>query len=143
MKLFAKMLLMLLVAVMGMSVQSCSKEETKIVNSQVAYGRGDGSTIYYGDKSLSTIIYLSSANPQTVTEAEAAAVLALNSAVTAADQELQSYGAMTDSQAIKIYQNALKSFVSGKGYSGYLPIYRYDEGKEENKTEIGRITFSE
>ncbi len=144
MKLFSKMLLMLLVAVMGMSLQSCSKEETKIVNpTSVGYGRGELSTVYYGQKSVMSIITMAASNPKSVTEEEAAAALVFTNAVKAGDDELNNYAVMTDSQALKIYQNALKSLTSGKGYSGYLPIYRFDDNKESNKKEIGRINFSE
>ncbi len=134
---------MLLVAVMGMSLQSCSKEETKIVTQNVGYGRGELSTIYYGQKSVMSIITMAASNPKSVTEEEAAAALVFTNAVKAGDDELNNYAVMTDSQALKIYQNALKSLTSGKGYSGYLPIYRFDDNKESNKKEIGRINFSE
>ena len=144
MKLFSKMLLMLLVAVMGMSLQSCSKEETKIVNpTSVGYGRGELSTVYYGQKSVMSIITMAASDPKSVSEEEYAAAIVLTSAVATGDTELQSYASMTDSQAVSIYQKALKSLTSGKGYSGYLPIYRFDDNKESNKKEIGRISLSE
>ena len=130
-------MLMLLVAVMGLSVQSCSKEETKVVNpSNVSYGRGNLANVYYGGKSVVAIAL--STSP---TEEEKAAVSALNTALNAGDQELKNSGAMTDSQAVKIYKNAMKSLLSGKGYSGYFIIYRYDG--DDNEKEIGRITFTE
>lgn len=144
MKLLSNMLLMLLVAVMGMSMQSCSKEETKIVNpTDVGYGRGELSTVYYGQKSVMTIVTTAISSPQSVSEKEYTAALLFTSAVKDGDDELQSYAAMTDNQAVSIYQKALKSFTSGKGFSGYLPIYRFDKNSEANKKEIGRISFSE
>ncbi len=130
-------MLMLLVAVMGLSVQSCSKEETTVVNpTKVAYGRGNLANVYYGGKSVVDIAL----NPSR-TQEEAAAVSALNNAVSAGDQELKNSSALTDSQAVKIYNNAMKSLLSGKGYSGYFIIYRYDG--DDNEKEIGRITFTE
>ena len=130
-------MLMLLVAVMGLSVQSCSKEETKVVNpTNVAYGRSDLANVSYGGKSVVEIAL--STSP---TEEEKAAVSALNTALNAGDQELKNSGAMTDSQAVKIYKNAMKSLLTGKGYSGYFIIYRYDG--DDNEKEIGRITFTE
>ena len=144
MKLLSKMLLMLLVAVMGMSLQSCSKEETSIVNpTSVGYGRGELSTVYYGQKSVMTIITMAASNPKSVSEEEFAAATLLANAVSSGDNELQNWAYMSDDKAIQIYQQALKSLTSGKGYSGYLPIYRFEENKEANKKEIGRITFSE
>ena len=135
-------MLMLLVAVMGLSVQSCSKEETKVVNpTKVAYGRGELSTIYYGQKSVMTIITMAASGSQSVTEKEAKAAIFFANAVKTGDDELKSSAALTDSQAVKIYKNAMKSLVSGQGFSGYLPIYRYDE--DDNEKEIGRITFTE
>ena len=127
-------MLMLLVAVMGLSVQSCSKEETKVAN--VSYGRSNLANVSYGGKSVVEIAL--STSP---TEEEKAAVSALNTALNAGDQELKNSGAMTDSQAVKIYKNAMKSLLSGKGYSGYFIIYRYDG--DDNEKEIGRITFTE
>ena len=133
-------MLMLLVAVMGLSVQSCSKEETKVVNpTKVAYGRGELSTIYYGQKSVMTIITMAASGSQSVTEKEAKAAIDFANAVKTGDDELKT--ATMDSEAVKIYKNALKSLVSGQGFSGYLPIYRYDG--DDNEKEIGRITFTE
>ena len=135
---------MLLVAVMGMSLQSCSKEETSIVNpTSVGYGRGELSTVYYGQKSVMTIITMAASNPKSVSEEEFVAATLLANAVSTGDNELQNWAYMSDEKAVQIYQQALKSLTSGKGYSGYLPIYRFEENKEANKKEIGRITFSE
>lgn len=144
MKLLSKMLLMLLVAVMGMSLQSCSKEETSIVSpTSVGYGRGELSTVYYGQKSVMTIITMAASDPKSVTEEEFAAATLLVNAVSSGDNELQNWAYMSDDKAVQIYQQALKSLTSGKGYSGYLSIYRFEDNKEENKREIGRITFTE
>jgi hypothetical protein len=90
-----------------------------------------------------SIITMAASDPKSVSEEEYAAAIVLTSAVATGDTELQSYASMTDSQAVSIYQKALKSLTSGKGYSGYLPIYRFDDNKESNKKEIGRISFSE
>ena len=128
-------MLMLLVAVMGLSVQSCSKEETKVVNpSNVSYGRGNLANVSYGGKSVVDIALSSSR-----TKEEDDAVSALNKALNAGDQELKT--ATMDSEAVKIYKNAMKELLSGKGYSGYFIIYRYDG--DDNEKEIGRITFTE
>ena len=130
-------MLMLLVAVMGLSVQSCSKEETKVVNpSNVSYGRSNLANVSYGGKSVVDIAL----NPSR-TQKEDDAVSALNKALYKGDKELENSGAMTDSQAVKIYNNAMKSLLSGQGYSGYFIIYRYDG--DNNEKEIGRITFTE
>jgi hypothetical protein len=143
MKVLSKMLLMLLVAVMGLGVQSCTKEETTIVTTRVTYQRGDCSNVYYKGKNLMTIYNQASTNPQAVTDEEATALSVMNSALSAGDRALDSYDVLSDSQVMDIYKTAMKLLVSGEGYSGYLPIYRFDDGKEENKKEIGRITFTE
>ena len=117
MKLFSKMLLMLLVAVMGMSLQSCSKEETKIVNpTSVGYGRGELSTVYYGQKSVMSIITMA---------ARASFIVGSSLA------------------ARRSATGLLSEYDFPKSPFRQLTIYRFDDNKESNKKEIGRISFSE
>lgn len=138
MKKIQVMMFMLLVATMGITVQSCSKEETTIKYVNVAYGRGDLSTIYYENRDLVTI----AGDPESLSDEDAEKVLGLLNAIKSADQSMESssFDSMTDKKAVSIYQTALSSFVTGKGFSGYLLIFKIEDNK---KTEIGRVTFSE
>lgn len=131
MKKFQSMMLMLLVAVMGMAVQSCgSDEETTTVT--YTYSRKPLNNLTYNGKVLTSY-----------TEAEVQADAVLTSfglALVEADQSLQNQSYVSESSIMSIYRNALSPFTSGKGFEGYVLLVKQRTGG--NEEELGRITFT-
>ena len=136
MKKIQAMMLMLLVVVMGMSVQSCTKEETTIggVGVTVTWGRENPAyTIKYLGKYYAE--YLTEAGMSQLSESERAVLNAFAIAVSEADKEIDNSYNLTDSQVLNIYNTKVAPFKSGKGFEGYLLITK-------NSSELGRITFT-
>lgn len=137
-------MLMLLLVVMGMTVQSCSKEETKIVGGEtVAFLRDDFSkTLKFRGVDFSEFANEAAITKLAVEDQEL--VLLFLNAVAQGDKEVESLmvsgSVPSDSKVLSIYNNELSSFKSGKGFEGYIIISKTVNGGRA--TEIGRITFT-
>ena len=60
--------------------------------------------------------------------------------VNTADATMKASTGATDSFILSIYESALKSYKSGKGFEGYILITKSTNGGSD--TEVGRITFT-
>ena len=142
MKKIQSMMLMLLVVVMGMTIQSCEKEETKIVG---------GGVVTYSREPFTTTLKFKDVlceeyqNPMVLAQLTQDELLVFNTFATLVSQadnsmkNLDSSNA-TDSNVLNIYKSYLKEYQSGKGFEGYIKITKSTNGG--SPTEIGRITFT-
>ena len=135
------MMLMLLVVVMGMTIQSCEKEETKIIGGGVVtYSRESLTTLKFKD-----VLFEEYQNPMVLAQLTQDELLVFNTFATLVSQadnsmkNLDSSNA-TDSNVLNIYKSYLKEYQSGKGFEGYIKITKCTNGG--SPTEIGRITFT-
>ena len=139
MKKIQSMMLMLLVVVMGMTVQSCSKEETKISGSVVTYSRqAYNNTLKFKDRAVGD--YLDPTVYAQLSQSEGTDLNNFIALVNAADETLKASSDATDSFVLNLYEGALKSYKSGKGFEGYIQITKSTNGG--SSTEVGRITFT-
>jgi len=140
MKKIQSMMLMLLVVVMGMTVQSCSKEETKIIDGGiVTYSRqAYNNTLKFKDRAVGD--YLDPTVYAQLSQSEGADLNNFIALVNAADETLKASSDATDSFVLNLYEGALKSYKSGKGFEGYIQITKSTNGG--SSTEVGRITFT-
>ena len=132
MKKVQTLMLMLLVAVMGMTVQSCSKEETKTISGETEYFRKPLTDLNYKGKKVTDY------TAQEVAGDEVLGAFAV--ALSSADASMGSLSYGSDATIMKIYQNAMADFTYGKGFEGYILITKSDSGGSEK--EVGRITFT-
>ena len=132
MKKIQAMMLMLLLVVMGLSVQSCGSDETT-TNLAFVYTREPLDNLRYKDKVVSEY-----------TPSELAGdpvLLAFGEALVLADGSMGNLDGASDNTVMNIYKNALAPFTSGKGFEGYVLLMKSNlDGS--NKREIGRITFT-
>ena len=140
MKKIQSMMLMLLVVVMGMTVQSCSKEETKIIDGGiVTYSRqAYNNTLKYKDRAFGD--YLDPTVYAQLSQSEGADLNNFIALVNAADETMKASSSATDSYVLSIYEQSLKNYKSGKGFEGYILITKSKNGGSE--TEVGKITFT-
>ena len=117
MKKIQSMILMLLVVVMGMTVQSCSKEETKIIDGGiVTYSRqAYNNTLKFKDRAVGD--YLDHTVYAQLSQSEGADLNNFIALVNAADETLKASSDATDSFVLNLYEGALKSYKSGKGFA--------------------------
>ena len=132
MKKVQTLMLMLLVAVMGMTVQSCSKEETKTISGETDYFRKPLTDLNYKGKKVTDY------TAQEVAGDEVLGAFAV--ALSSADASMGSLSYGSDATVMKIYQNAMADFTYGKGFEGYILITKRDSGGSE--TEVGRVSFT-
>ena len=144
MKKIHSMMLMLLVAVMSLCVQSCSKEETTIPGSieRVTYSREDfSSSLKFQDRAMSA--YADVATVALLTQEQQQTLLAFFDAIKQGDSNLQSMveGGTTpsDSKVLNAYKKYLEDFTSGKGFEGYIKITKTKNG---DTSDVGTISFS-
>ena len=140
MKKIQSMMLMLLVVVMGMTVQSCSKEETKIIDGGiVTYSRqAFNNTLKFKDRAVDD--YRDATAYAQLSQNEIADLNNFIALVNAADETLKASNNASDSFVLSIYEEALKSYKSGKGFEGYIQITK--SINDGSPTEVGRITFT-
>ena len=124
-------MLMLLVAVMSLCVQSCSKEETTTVT--FVYSRQPLTELSYNGKAMTSMTEEYILADETLT--------AFGISLQAADQSAQKLDGANDNTFMNIYRSAFSSFTSGKGFEGYILFTKKKNGSD-NTEEIGRITFT-
>ena len=145
MKKIQSMMLMLLVAVMGMCVQSCGSDDDNTPSGgyeKVGYVREDfNNTLKFQGKYFSEF-----SKPETVAQlSESDQMLLLNflTSVKDADASLQEFvdGGATaaDSRVLSTYKKHLENFISGKGFEGYIKITKTKNG---DTSDVGTISFS-
>ena len=144
MKKIHSMMLMLLVAVMSLCVQSCSKEETTVPGSieRVAYTREDfSSSLKFQDRAMSA--YADVATVALLTQEQQKTLLAFFDAIKQGDSNLQSMvdGGTTpsDSKVLNAYKKYMEAFTSGEGFEGYIKITKTKNG---DTSDVGTISFS-
>jgi len=144
MKKIQSMMLMLLVAVMGLCVQSCGDDDNTPSGGyeKVGYVREDfNNTLKFQGKNFSEY-----SKPETVAQlSESDQMLLLNfiASVKDADASLQEFvdGGVTaaDSKVLSTYKKHLENFISGKGFEGYIKITKVKNG---DKSDVGTVTFT-
>ena len=135
---------MLLVAVMGLCVQSCGDDDNTPSGGyeKVGYVREDfNNTLKFQGKNFSEY-----SKPETVAQlSESDQMLLLNfiASVKDADASLQEFvdGGVTaaDSKVLSTYKKHLENFISGKGFEGYIKITKVKNG---DKSDVGTVTFT-
>ena len=125
-------MLMLLVAVMGMCVQSCgSDSDTTIVT--YVYSRQPLTNVSYNGKAMTSM-----------TEAEILADVTLTEfaiALQSADASAKQLVTASENDFLNIYRNAFAPFTSGKGFEGYILFTKTKSGSDKEE-ELARITFT-
>ena len=138
------MMLMLLVAVMGMCVQSCGDDDNTPSGGyeKVGYVREDfNNTLKFQGKNFSEF-----SKPETVaqlSESDQMVLLNFLTSVKDADASLQEFvdGGATaaDSRVLSTYKKHLENFISGKGFEGYIKITKVKNGMT---SDVGTVTFT-
>lgn len=131
MKKIQSMMLMLLVAVMGMCVQSCTKEETTTIG--YVYSRQPLTELLYNDKAMTSMTEEDILADQTLA--------AFGIALQAADNSAKQLVGASGDAFMNIYKNAFASFTSGKGFEGYILFTKSKLGSDYQE-ELGKITFT-
>ena len=144
MKKIQSMMLMLLVAVMGLCVQSCGDDDNTPSGGyeKVGYVRENfNNTLKFQGKNFSEY-----SKPETVAQlSESDQMLLLNfiASVKDADASLQEFvdGGATaaDSRVLSTYKKHLENFISGKGFEGYIKITKVKNG---DTSDVGTVTFT-
>ena len=144
MKKIQSMMLMLLVAVMGMCVQSCGDDDNTPSGGyeKVGYVREDfNNTLSFQGKYFSEF-----SKPETVAqlpESDQMVLLNFITSVKDADASLQEFvdGGVTaaDSKVLSTYKKHLENFISGKGFEGYIKITKVKNGVT---SDVGTVTFT-
>ena len=145
MKKIQSMMLMLLVAVMGLCVQSCGDDDNTPSGGyeKVGYVREDfNNTLKFQGKNFSE--YSKQETVAQLPENDQMLLLNFITAVNDADASLQEFvdGGVTaaDSRVLSTYKKHLENFISGKGFDGYIKITKVKNG---TTSEVGTITFTE
>ena len=142
MKKIQSMMLLLLVAVMGMCVQSCGDDDnTSTGGDRISYVREDFSrTLKFEGR------YFSEYNDETVNElpqTQKATLLSFVVSYKQADASLQLLidgGTIpADAKVVSTYKKYLEDYLTEKGFEGYIKISKVRNG---NSSEIGTIEFT-
>ena len=138
------MMLMLLVAVMGLCVQSCGDDDDTPSGGyeKVGYVREDfNNTLKFQGKYFSE--YSKQETVAQLPESDQMLLLNFITSVKDADASLQEFvdGGATaaDSRVLSTYKKHLESFISGKGFEGYIKITKVKNGVT---SDVGTVTFT-
>lgn len=144
MKKIQSMMLMLLVAVMGLCVQSCGDDDDTPSGGyeKVGYVREDfNNTLKFQGKYFSE--YSKQETVAQLPESDQMLLLNFITSVKDADASLQEFvdGGATaaDSRVLSTYKKHLESFISGKGFEGYIKITKVKNGVT---SDVGTVTFT-
>ena len=145
MKKIQSMMLMLLVAVMGMCVQSCGDDDDNTPSGgyeKVGYVREDfNNTLKFQGKYFSE--YSKQETVAQLSESDQTVLLNFITSVKDADASLQEFvdGGVTaaDSRVLSTYKKHLENFISGKGFEGYIKITKVKNGVT---SDVGNVTFT-
>ena len=144
MKKIQSMMLMLLVAVMGMCVQSCGDDDNTPSGGyeKVGYVREDfNNTLKFQGKYFSE--YSKQETVAQLPESDQMLLINFITSVKDADASLQEFvdGGATaaDSRVLSTYKKHLENFISGKGFEGYIKITKTKNG---DTSDVGTISFS-
>lgn len=145
MKKIQSMMLMLLVAVMGMCVQSCGSDDDNTPSGgyeKIGYVRENfNNTLKFQGKNFSE--YSKQETVAQLPESDQTVLLNFITSVKDADASLQEFvdGGVTaaDSRVLSTYKKHLENFISGKGFEGYIKISKVRNG---SSSEIGTIEFT-
>ena len=143
MKKIQTLMLMLLVAVMGMTVQSCGDDDNSTSgDNKVGYIREDFSkTLKFQDRYISE--YSDEATVKKLSEDQQMTLLAFFTAIKEADASLQTLvdGGTTpaDAKVISTYKKYVEEFTNNKGFEGTIKITKVKNG---TTSEVGTITFT-
>ena len=144
MKKIQSMMLMLLVAVMGMCVQSCGSDDDNTPSgyNSVGYVREDFSkTLKFMDRYWGE--YSNEAIAAKLTAEERLLFLSFVAAVSQADASLQDLvnagSTPADSKVLSSYYKYLEDYTSGKGFEGYIKITKVKNG---DTSDVGTVTFT-
>ena len=138
------MMLMLLVAVMGLCVQSCGDDDNTPSGGyeKVGYMREDfNNTLKFQGKYFSE--YSKQETVAQLSESDQMLLLNFITSVKDADASLQEFvdGGATaaDSRVLSTYKKHLENFISGKGFEGYIKITKVKNG---DTSDVGTVTFT-
>ena len=138
------MMLMLLVAVMGMCVQSCGSDDDNTPSgyNSVAYVREDFSTtLKFQGRNMSA--YADASVVAQLSENDQLVLVAFLSSIKQADASLQALvdgGTIpADAKVISTYKKFIEDYLTEKGFEGYIKISKVRNG---SSSEIGTIEFT-
>jgi len=145
MKKIQSMMLMLLVAVMGMCVQSCGSDDDNTPSGgyeKIGYVRENfNNTLKFQGKNFSE--YSKQETVAQLPESDQTVLLNFITSVKDADASLQEFvdGGVTaaDSRVLSTYKKHLENFISGKGFEGYIKITKVKNGVT---SDVGTVTFT-
>ena len=143
MKKIQSMMLMLLVAVMGMCVQSCGDDDnTPSGYNSVTYVREDFSTtLKFQGRNMSA--YADASVVAQLSQNDQLVLVAFLSSIKQADASLQALvegGTIpADAKVISTYKKFIEDYLTEKGFEGYIKISKVRNG---SSSEIGTIEFT-
>jgi hypothetical protein len=144
MKKIQSMMLMLLVAVMGMCVQSCGDDDDNTPSgyNSVAYVREDFSTtLKFQGRNMSA--YADASVVAQLSQDDQLVLVAFLSSIKQADASLQALvdgGTIpADAKVISTYKKFIEDYLTEKGFEGIIKISKVRNG---SSSEIGTIEFT-